>query len=69
DPDLLDDEAWTALHEHGAEVAYRVILDLRGFYIKAGQFMSARPDMLPHAYLKRFRTLQSEIPRGMTGEG
>ncbi|CAD7957364.1 unnamed protein product, partial [Amoebophrya sp. A120] len=56
---------WDRLHEHGASVAYQVILELRGFYIKVGQFMSARPDLLPGPYIEKFRRLQNELPQGV----
>lgn len=60
--DNATDQEWDALHEFGAAAAQRVIVDLRGLYVKAGQFGSARPDVLPEAYIKRFRALQNQLP-------
>lgn len=62
-----DHDAWVSahyaeLHERGAQTAVGVITNLKGFYVKAGQFMSARPDVLPEAYINAFRALQNELP-------
>lgn len=50
------------LHDKGAENALKIIHNLRGFYVKVGQYISGRPELLPPSYLQRFRTLQDEVP-------
>jgi len=50
------------LHAQYAPTALSVILALRGFYVKVGQFGSSRADILPPAYLQQFRLLQDQVP-------
>mmetsp|Transcript_113052 Transcript_113052/g.365087 ORF Transcript_113052/g.365087 Transcript_113052/m.365087 type:complete len:528 (-) Transcript_113052:78-1661(-) len=54
--------AFERLHATYAPTALGIILALRGFYVKAGQFASARADIVPHAYLEQFRQLQDQVP-------
>lgn len=54
------------LHQEGAQKAIDLILRLQGFYIKVGQFMSARPEILPDEYIEKLRPLRDDVPaRGM----
>lgn len=54
--------AFEHLHSKYAPVALDVMLALRGFYIKVGQFASARADITPTQYMEQFRTLQDQVP-------
>eukprot|EP00927_Polykrikos_kofoidii_P051875 TRINITY_DN45651_c0_g1_i1.p1 TRINITY_DN45651_c0_g1~~TRINITY_DN45651_c0_g1_i1.p1 ORF type:complete len:527 (+),score=65.20 TRINITY_DN45651_c0_g1_i1:79-1659(+) len=54
--------AFDKLHATHAPTALSVILSLRGFYVKVGQFASSRADIVPQAYLEQFRTLQDSVP-------
>lgn len=56
------DDDWSALHAWGSDVTIGVISDLRGFYVKCGQFSSARPDVMPPVYIEKLRKLQDELP-------
>ncbi|AHY47378.1 putative unusual protein kinase [Rubrobacter radiotolerans] len=51
-----------ALHRRGAGRALDVAQALGGSLIKAGQFASTRPDLLPPAYTKTLSTLQDRVP-------
>lgn len=53
---------WDALHTRHAPAGLRVILDLRGLYVKIGQVLSARADFIPRQYVDAFATLQDEVP-------
>jgi len=55
-------KAFETLHEKYAPVALDIILALRGFYVKVGQFGSARGDVLPAPYIRTFRQLQDQMP-------
>src|SRR6478736_2295372 len=44
------DEEWQDLHAKYAPKVLKVILDLRGIYIKVGQVMASREDIAPEIY-------------------
>ncbi len=54
--------AWEARHEQSAELLYRLATDLRGLYIKSGQFIGTRTDLLPGAYTRSLSRLQDAVP-------
>jgi predicted unusual protein kinase regulating ubiquinone biosynthesis (AarF/ABC1/UbiB family) len=61
-PDAEYDVALGELHEKYADPALKILLDMRGFYIKLGQIGSTRDDFVPEAFLKRIRRLQDDVP-------
>ena len=42
-------QAWERRHEQAAERLYRLAVDLKGLYIKTGQFVGTRTDVAPAA--------------------
>ncbi len=72
--DLFRDTAATALDQDNGEVnrtenydqtPEELVEDLKKMgptYIKMGQLLSTRPDLLPDAYLKALATLQDDVP-------
>ena len=50
------------LHQLYAQKILDIILDLKGLYVKAGQFGSGRPDVVPEVWIEKFRTLQDGVP-------
>ena len=42
--------------------------DLRGFYIKVGQVLANRNDMLPDLYIEKLRQLEDQVPHALTAE-
>jgi len=50
------------VHEAGARDLYRAAVRLRGGFLKLGQFASARPDLLPDAYVRELSKLQDRVP-------
>jgi predicted unusual protein kinase regulating ubiquinone biosynthesis (AarF/ABC1/UbiB family) len=50
------------LHEQGAAELYRTAVHLRAGFLKLGQFASARPDLLPEAYVRELSKLQDRVP-------
>lgn len=51
-----------AAHEAGARDLYHTAIRLRGGFLKFGQFVSARPDLLPEAYVRELSKLQDRVP-------
>jgi len=49
-------------HEASARELYRAAVRLRGGFLKFGQFASARPDLLPEAYVRELSKLQDRVP-------
>jgi len=68
------DSLWESTHENNAvvsdldpsvgffglvvQIISRSIVGLKGLWIKVGQFLSSRPDIMPRPYLAHFRKLQ-----------
>jgi ubiquinone biosynthesis protein len=50
------------VHEAGAKELYRAAVRLRGGFLKFGQFVSARPDLLPEPYVRELSKLQDRVP-------
>jgi ubiquinone biosynthesis protein len=61
-PDLVADEDWELQHRRGAARVLDAAETLGGVLIKAGQFASTRPDLLPHAYIETLASLQDRVP-------
>ena len=53
---------WNRIHEHSAPILLRHILDLRGYFIKVGQFASSRNDFVPARIIKELEKLQDAVP-------
>eukprot|EP00842_Homolaphlyctis_polyrhiza_P004564 jgi/Hompol1/5108/HPOL_004167-RA len=54
--------AWERLHSAQAPRVYRAIVGLQGLWIKLGQYLSTRGDILPAAYVELFAQLQDSVP-------
>jgi aarF domain-containing kinase len=54
--------AWAARHDAAAESLYRLAVDLRGLYVKAGQFIGTRTDVVPAPYTRSLSRLQDQAP-------
>ena len=50
------------LHEKAADDILNAILHMRGAYVKIGQVMSSRPDVIPKAWVERLSSLQDDVP-------
>ncbi|MEX2081300.1 MAG: AarF/ABC1/UbiB kinase family protein, partial [Dehalococcoidia bacterium] len=53
---------WEKRHEKAAEQLYRLAIGLRGMYIKSGQFIGTRSDLVPAPYVKWLSGLQDRVP-------
>jgi predicted unusual protein kinase regulating ubiquinone biosynthesis (AarF/ABC1/UbiB family) len=61
-PDLVRDEDWELQHRRGAGRVLDAAAALGGTLIKAAQFASSRPDLLPAAYVEILSELQDRVP-------
>ena len=61
-PGLVGDEDWALQHRRGAARVLDAAEALGGVLIKAGQFASTRPDLLPQAYTSTLSSLQDRLP-------
>lgn len=54
--------AWERQHEQAAERMYRLAVDLKGLYVKMGQFIGTRSDLVPPPYTRSLSRLQDRVP-------
>ena len=57
-----DEERWDAVHAANAARVYRIVIRLRGFWIKVGQYMSSRGDIMPAPWIAELSKLQDTVP-------
>lgn len=60
-------EMIAAAHRDGARDLYETAIHLRASFLKLGQFVSARPDLLPPAYVEELSKLQDRVPPAPAG--
>jgi len=53
---------WDVVHERNSDKMLDLALSLRGFYLKAGQFLGTRPDFMPMPYIIKLSTLHDRVP-------
>ncbi|AUX07893.1 ABC-1 domain-containing protein [Halalkaliarchaeum desulfuricum] len=56
------------IHHQRAERIRDTLLELGPAFIKVGQVLSTRPDIVPPTYATVFGTLQDEVPEGVGGD-
>lgn len=58
----IEKEIWEKQHERAADQMYSICVDMRGFYLKGGQFIGARSDFIPIQICKKLSLLQDRVP-------
>ncbi|XVE71386.1 hypothetical protein DITRI_Ditri10aG0146500 [Diplodiscus trichospermus] len=53
---------WEKAHERNAKRVLNLIIELEGLWVKLGQYLSTRADVLPEAYISLLRQLQDSLP-------
>ncbi|WP_162924819.1 ABC1 kinase family protein [Rubrobacter indicoceani] len=61
-PNLIGEAEFEEQHRRGAERVLEGAATLGGSLIKAGQFASSRPDLLPEPYVNALSELQDRVP-------
>lgn len=62
DDQRLATEVWAPQQERAAEQMYNLCVDLRGFYLKTGQFLGARGDFVPEQICRKLSLLHDQVP-------
>jgi ubiquinone biosynthesis protein len=55
-------ERMEKLHQSAAETLRELCIETRGTFLKLGQFLSMRPDLVPPAYVRELGTLRNQVP-------
>lgn len=53
---------WEKAHERNAKRVLDLIIELEGLWVKLGQYLSTRADVLPEAYISCLKQLQDSLP-------
>ncbi|KAL6873654.1 hypothetical protein ACP4OV_013736 [Aristida adscensionis] len=53
---------WTKTHERNARRVLSLIIELEGLWVKLGQYLSTRADVLPEPYINVLKQLQDSLP-------
>ncbi|XP_058222316.1 uncharacterized protein LOC131332233 [Rhododendron vialii] len=53
---------WERLHERNAKRVLNLMIELEGLWVKLGQYLSTRADVLPNAYITLLKQLQDSLP-------
>ncbi|KAI3690319.1 hypothetical protein L2E82_48299 [Cichorium intybus] len=56
------DGLWEKAHERNAKRVLKLIVELEGLWVKMGQYLSTRADVLPDAYIRLLKQLQDSLP-------
>ena len=60
--DKINEEIWDPQQERAASQMYSLCVDLRGFYLKSGQFIGARGDFVPEQICRKLSLLHDQVP-------
>lgn len=53
---------WQRVHERNARRVRNLMIQLEGLWVKLGQYLSTRADVLPSAYIALLKQLQDSLP-------
>jgi len=53
---------WDKAHDRNAKRVLNLIVELEGLWVKLGQYLSTRADVLPQAYISLLTQLQDSLP-------
>ncbi|KAJ6295221.1 hypothetical protein OIU76_027665 [Salix suchowensis] len=53
---------WKKAHERNAKRVFNLMVELEGLWVKLGQYLSSRADVLPSAFISNLKQLQDSLP-------
>ena len=53
---------WQRTHERNAKRVLNLMIEMEGLWVKLGQYLSTRADVLPEAYIYLLKQLQDSLP-------
>lgn len=53
---------WAPVHERSAQRMHGLVIGLAGLWVKTAQLLATRADILPDAFIRRFKTTQDTMP-------
>lgn len=53
---------WKKAHERNARRVLNFMIEMEGLWVKLGQYLSTRADVLPEAYIRLLKQLQDSLP-------
>jgi len=53
---------WKYAHERNARRVLNFVIEMEGLWVKLGQYLSTRADVLPEAYIHLLKQLQDSLP-------
>lgn len=56
------DDLWERAHERNANRLLSAMIELEGLWVKLGQYLSTRADVLPDVYIQLLKQLQDSLP-------
>jgi len=56
------EDLWDLAHERNSNRLFESIVELQGFWVKLGQYLSSRADVVPPQYIRVLSTLQDGVP-------
>lgn len=59
---VKEEALWEKTHERNAKRLLNLIIELEGLWVKLGQYLSTRADVLPEAYITLLKQLQDSLP-------
>ncbi|KAF9660611.1 hypothetical protein SADUNF_SadunfUnG0007400 [Salix dunnii] len=52
---------WKKAHERNAKRVFNLMVELEGLWVKLGQYLSSRADVLPSAFISNLKQLQNYV--------
>ncbi|CAD7702937.1 unnamed protein product [Ostreobium quekettii] len=60
--EAIQRDLWEPHNQWAGQQLYNLCVDLRGFYLKAGQFLGARGDFIPEPVCRQLSKLHDQVP-------